>query len=160
MMYFQSYWFQLKNGTPVIWKRFSFSRKIVSKLKYWKRLKFSLIFTWKHADLWNGGLFWKSLVSFFRRTYTLSVGFKIKTPKKTFSNVKTKTNSSFAVKEATIHFYCLFDESCFPGMYDKGIKELIWLCKHMKNVRSSQACLSMIFCTEFGKAQVLSCEHR
>ena len=35
---FQSLWFQLKNGTPVFWKRFSFSRKVVPKLQYWKRL--------------------------------------------------------------------------------------------------------------------------
>ena len=33
----------------------------------------------KHADLSNGGLFWKSLVPAFRRTYALSVGFKMKT---------------------------------------------------------------------------------
>ena len=26
-----------------------------------------------------------------------------------------------------------------------GIKELNWLCKHMKNVRRSQPCISMIF---------------
>ena len=35
--------FQLKNGTPIFWKRFSFSRKSISKVKYWKRLKFPLI---------------------------------------------------------------------------------------------------------------------
>ena len=76
MMYFQSQRFQLKNGTPVFSKKFPFFRKFLSKLKYWKRLKLSLIVTWKHADLSNGGLFWKSLVPFFRRTYALSVGFK------------------------------------------------------------------------------------
>ena len=30
----------------------------------------------------NGGLFWKSLVPYFRRTYALSVGFKMKTLRK------------------------------------------------------------------------------
>ena len=30
----------------------------------------------------------------------------------------------------------------------------------MKNVRSSQTCISMNFCSEFSKAQVLPCEHR
>ena len=35
-----------------------------------------------------------------------------------------------------IHFYCLLDKS------------RIWLCKYMKNVRSSQPCISMNFCTE------------
>ena len=29
-----------------------------------------------------------------------------------------------------------------------------WLCKHTKNVRSSQPCFSINFCTEFSKAQV------
>ena len=48
-------------------KGFRFPKKIVSKLKYWKRPKLSLIVTWKHVDLSNGGLFWKSLVPFFRR---------------------------------------------------------------------------------------------
>ena len=30
----------------------------------------------------------------------------------------------------------------------------------MKNVRSSQSCISMNFCTEFSKAQVFPCEYR
>ena len=76
MRCFQSCWFQLKNGTPVFWKKFSFSRKFVSKVKYWKRLKLSLIVKEKHTDLSNEGLFWKSVVPFFRRTYALSVDFK------------------------------------------------------------------------------------
>ena len=59
-------------------KKLLFSRKSVSKLNYWKRLKFSLIVTKKHANLSNRGLFWKSLVPFFRRTYALSLGFKMK----------------------------------------------------------------------------------
>ena len=29
----------------------------------------------------------------------------------------------------------------------------------MKNVRSNQPCISMNFCTEFSKAQVLPCEY-
>ena len=82
MMCFQSQWFQLKNGTPVFWKRFSFSRKFVSNLKYWKRLKLSMTATLKHADLSNGGLFRKSLVPIFRRTYALFVGFKMRTLRK------------------------------------------------------------------------------
>ena len=58
-------------------KRFLFPRISVSKLKYWKRSKIPLILTWKQSDLSNGGLFWKSLVPLFRRTYALSVGFKM-----------------------------------------------------------------------------------
>ena len=106
MMPFESYCFWLKNGTPVFWK-FSFSRKSVSKLNYWKR------FHWlphkKHADLANGGLFWKSPVPFYRITHALSVGIKMKTLKKAFSNVKTKTNLNFAVKlaESSNHSFLL-----------------------------------------------------
>ena len=50
---------------------------------YQKRLKLSLVVTEKHADLQNGGLFWNSLTPFFRRIYALSVGFKMKTLRKT-----------------------------------------------------------------------------
>ena len=45
---------------------------------YWKSLKLSLIVTKIHADLWNVGVFQKSLVPFFRRISALSVGFKMK----------------------------------------------------------------------------------
>ena len=62
------------------------------------------------------------------------------------------------LKEATIHFYCLFDGiTFFRHLYDNGLKELNRLCKHMKNVKSSQLCISMKF---FRKAQVLPCEYR
>ena len=39
------------------------------------------------------------------------------------------------------------------------LKELDCLCRHMKNARSSQSCISMDFCTEFSKAQALPCEY-
>ena len=59
--------------------------------------------------------------SIFRRSYALSVGFKMKSLKKVSSCVKTKTNSNSAVnlawmlKEENIHFY-LFDESLFSDI--------------------------------------------
>ena len=40
---FNLMYFQLKNGTPVFWKMFSFSRKFLSKLNYWKHSKFPLV---------------------------------------------------------------------------------------------------------------------
>ena len=65
------------------------------------------------------------------------------------------------LKEATILFYCLFDESRFSDICAiMELKELNWLRKHMKNVRNSQPCISMNFCTEFIKAQVIPCEYR
>ena len=59
------------------------------------------------------------------------------------------------LKEATIRFYCLFDESRFSDICTIiELKELNWLCKHTKNVRSSQPFTSMNFCTKFSKAEV------
>ena len=43
------------------------------------------------------------------------------------------------LKEATINFYCLFDQSCFSDICTiMELKELNWLCKQIKNVRNSQ----------------------
>ena len=104
----------------------------------------------KHADLWNGELFWKSLVPFFRRTYALSVGFKMKTL--SFLMLRQKPPQVLpqkSLKEANIHFYCLFDELRFSDICTiMELKELNWLCKHMKIVRSNQPCISMKFYTE------------
>ena len=62
------------------------------------------------------------------------------------------------MKEATIHFYSIFDESHFSDICTIiELRELNGLCKHMKNVRSSQPCILMNFCTEFSKAQVFPC---
>ena len=50
------------------------------------------------------------------------------------------------LKEATIHFYYILDEARFSDICTiMGLKELDWLCKHMKNVRSSQSGISMNF---------------
>ena len=50
------------------------------------------------------------------------------------------------LKEATIHFYCLFDASRFSDICTiMELKYLNSLCKPMENVRSSQPCISWIF---------------
>ena len=54
-------YFQLKNGTSIFWKKLSFLRKFVSKLKYWKRSKFP-----------------QRAVPFIRRMLALSAGFEVK----------------------------------------------------------------------------------
>ena len=87
-----------KKSTPVFWKRFSFFRKFISKLKYWKRLNFPVIVTQKDVDLPNGGLFLKSLESLFRRTYDFSVGFKMKPIRKNFSLCEYKNQLRFYLK--------------------------------------------------------------
>ena len=53
------------------------------------------------------------------------------------------------LKEATIHFYCLFDESYFSNICTlwyviMECTKLNWLCKHMKKVRSSQAAILVL----------------
>ena len=52
------------------------------------------------AELKKSVAYEKKGVPFLRRTYALSVGFKMKPLRKVFSSVKTKTNSNFAVKLA------------------------------------------------------------
>ena len=70
----------------------------------------------------------------------------------------TQLLSEKLLKEATINFYCLFDESRFLDICTiMELKELNWLSKHMKNVRNSQPC---IFKNFFIKAKVLVCEYR
>ena len=69
-----------------------------------------------------------------------------------------KTNSSFVgkVTERSNHSFLLFDESRFsdiPAIIE--LKELNSWCKHMKNVRSSQPCISKNFSTDSSKANVL-----
>ena len=60
------------------------------------------------------------------------------------------------LKEAIIHFYCLFDESRFSDICTiMESKELNQLRKQIKYFRSSQP-ISMNFCTEFSKAQVIA----
>ena len=79
---------------------------------------------------------------------------KWKLQEKAFSNVKTKTNSNFAVRSNHSFLLSIWWIRLFRHLYDNGIKRLNWLCRHMKNVRSGQPCISINFCTEFSKAQV------
>ena len=61
------------------------------------------------------------------------------------------------LKEATIYFCCLFDEACFSDIsMIIELEEVNSLCKHMKNVRSSQPSTSMTF---FRTAEVLPCDY-
>ena len=58
-------------------KNFVF-QKICFRVLVSKTFKISTACLMKTCSSLNGGLFWKSLVSFLRRTFALSVGFKIK----------------------------------------------------------------------------------
>ena len=76
-MRFQSYCFQQKNDTPVFWKGFRFPENLFQSSSI-ENIQTSSYCHLKKADLSNGRLFWKSLVPFYRRTYSISVGFRIK----------------------------------------------------------------------------------
>ena len=105
---------------------------------------------------------------FFRRIYALSVGFKMKTLKKAFSNVKTKnqlrlcrksywrSNHSFLLSiwliTGNFRLFCFIifnhyiDELHFSNICTiMELKKPNWLCKLMKNVRSSQPYIQWIF---------------
>ena len=100
----------------------------------------------------DGGLFWKSLVAFFRRTYALSVGFKMKRLRKSaFQCYKTKTSPSFAVKPVKRyrHLFLLsiawitFFKHLYSLIRDNRVYiKLNWLCKHTKN--DSQAVIIIL----------------
>ena len=132
---------------------FFFSWKYVSQLRYWKRSKFPLIVAQKHADHLNEGLLWKSVVPLFRRTYALSVRFKNETSKKKLFPVLRQKPTQILpwnlLNGATIHFYCMFDHMVW-WIYFSNIcilntcKELNWLGKHMKKIRSGQAIIFVL----------------
>ena len=100
------------------WKTLlQFFEKGCFKVKVLKTFKFPLIVTWKHANLSNQGLFWKSLVLFFRRFYALTVVFKIQPLRKSVFQRSSNSvffqcfsNSSFAVKlaEKSNHSFLLY----------------------------------------------------
>ena len=71
-------------------------------LKFWKRSKFPVIVTWKHADLSNGGLFWKSWFLEEPALFLLDLKWNLL---EAFSCVKAKTNSNFTVNLAARSSY-------------------------------------------------------
>ena len=73
-------------------------QNICFKVKVLKTFKISTDCHIKTCRSFKRRVILKSPVLFFRRTYALSVGFKIKPLRKAFSSVKTKTNPNFAVK--------------------------------------------------------------
>ena len=50
------------------------------------------------------------------------------------------------LKEATIHFYCLFDELHFPDICAiMELKEVNWLCKHIMMSEAANLIFQWIF---------------
>ena len=67
-----------KNGTPVFRKGFWAFQKKFFKVEVLKTFKIYSDYHKKHIDLPKERVFKKNLVSFFKRPYALSVGFKVK----------------------------------------------------------------------------------
>ena len=88
----------LKNGTPDFWKRFSFSRKSGSKLKYWKRSKFHWLSHKNMPISQTEGYLENPLYRFLEERMLFLLALKLNLYEKAFSSVTTKTNSNFAVK--------------------------------------------------------------
>ena len=91
-------------------------QKICFKVKVLKTFKIFTDCHIKACRLSNGGLFWKSLVPFFRTTYAFSVGFKVKSLRKGSFSVRQKPTQVLPynlLKGAAIH---LCDESHFSNI--------------------------------------------
>ena len=73
-------------------------QKISFKTKVLKRFEVSTDCHIKTSRLWNRGLFWNSLVPFFRRTYALSVGLNMKPLRKTIFQCFNKNHIKFCCK--------------------------------------------------------------
>ena len=86
---------------------------------------------------------------FLEESLIFLLTLKWKHKEKAFWSVKTKTNSSFAVKvtgKSNHSFYCLFDESRSSDICTiMELKELNWLCKHMKTSEAANLVLRWIF---------------
>ena len=97
-----------------------FGLKVCFKIKVLKIFKVSTDCHIKTCQSLKRSAILKISTIIFRRTYALSVHFKIIPLKKAISSVKTKPTKIFPqdlLKGATTHFYCLFDEPSFSSMY-------------------------------------------
>ena len=73
-------------------------QKICFRVKVLKKFKVSTDFHKKNMPTLKWRLFWKSLVLFFRRTYALSVGFKMKPLRKSIFQCSDKNQLKFCHK--------------------------------------------------------------
>ena len=105
-----------------------------------------------YADLSNRGLFWKSLVPFFKKTYTLFVGFKMKPLRKSVFHFKNKSQPNFSCKTCWKEQQFIFTAYLMNHIFQISALliriieciELNWLCKHMKKTRTSQAAILVL----------------
>ena len=139
--------FSTKKGYSSFFKKtFRFS-KICFKVKVLKTFKTFTDCHMKICHLSKGGLFWKSLVPFFRKTYTLSVGFEKKPPRKSIFQCLNKNQPNFCSKtcwkEQPFIFTVYLMNHVFPATVltkrdNRMHIRLRWFCKHIKEIRSSQ----------------------
>ena len=87
-----------KSTTPVFSKRFSFSKKFISKLKYWNVQNFQ----WQsHENMpvsRTEGYYENPLHYFLEGPMIIELALKWNLQEKAFSSVKTKSNAYFSVK--------------------------------------------------------------
>ena len=129
MMRFKSQYFQLRSYTPVFWKRLSFSRKSVSKLKYWKCWKFALIVTKKTCRSLKQRVILKIPSTIFLEPMLFLLALKWNRWEKASSSAKTKANPNFSVKpvERNNHSFLLsiWWVTFFKHLYSRVIMEWI-----------------------------------
>ena len=97
----------------------------------------------------KGELFWK--LPFFR-TYAFSAGFKMKPLRELTQTLLWKL-----LKEANVHLLCIWRITLFKHLEYVTMEyiELNYLCKYLKNVRSSQTSRSINLCAELSETKFL-----
>ena len=100
-------------------KNFFVFAKIYFKVKVLKTHKISTNSYIKTYQLLKRRAILKIPITFFRKIYALSVGFKMNPLRKRFPVLRQKLTQNLLwnfLKGSTILFYCLFDESYFSNI--------------------------------------------
>ena len=132
-------------------------QKIHFKVKVLKSFK---IFSDCHIKVCRS-LKWRAILkipsTFFRRTYALSVGFKMKPLRKSVFLCEDKDQlSCWNPKRSNHLFISNWWIAFFKHLYSLILWpyiEINWLCKQRKKVRSCQTCISIYSCTKLSKTK-------
>ena len=142
-----------KNQNSSFLKKFFVFQKICFKVKVLKAFKIFSDCHIKTCRSLQRRAFWKSPVTLFRRTYILSVGFKIKPLRRSVFQCQDKNQPKFCRKicwkEQPFIFTVyltnhIFPTSVFLNVIIQCIIEINWLFKHLKKVRSSQPAILVL----------------
>ena len=136
-MCFQSYWFQLKSGTSFLKKEFRFPEILFQSQSIENVWNFHWLSHKNMPISQTEGYFENPQYHFLEELMLFPLALKWKLYEKAFSNVKTKTNSIFAVK--------VTERSNHPFLLS------IWWITFFRNLYEC--------CIEFSKSQVFPCEY-